>query len=182
MKIELDELLCTKYPQLFRLRHASVHNTALCWGFECGDGWFKIIDLLCLNITRHLEWCRGQRAKDLWYNRRLKRAVKHDDYKILLNPKTAHLEYYQQDCQRKLEEAKLGICRQPPRPKVNKVVVQQVKEKFGTLRFYYTGGDEVIDGMVQMAESMSAVTCEQCGMPGRERGGSWIKTCCDQHA
>ena len=46
---------------------------------------------------------------------------------------------------------------------VPQVVVSQVKEKFGTLRFYYMGGDDIIDGMVRMAESMSGVTCEGCG-------------------
>ena len=49
-------------------------------------------------------------------------------------------------------------------------MADQVKEKFGTLRFYYTGGDDRIDGMVRMAESMSAVTCETCGAPGKLRG------------
>jgi hypothetical protein len=65
---------------------------------------------------------------------------------------------------------------------VLQVVADQVKEKFGTLRFYYSGGDDVIDGMVRMAESMSAVTCEQCGCPGKQRSGGWIRTLCDEHA
>jgi pyruvoyl-dependent arginine decarboxylase (PvlArgDC) len=58
------------------------------------------------------------------------------------------------------------------------VTLDQVKEKFGTLRFYYTGGDEHISGMVRMAESMSAVTCESCGNPGEQTRGGWIKTTC----
>jgi len=61
------------------------------------------------------------------------------------------------------------------------VTVVQVKEKFGTLRFYYDGGDDKIDGMVRMAESMSAVTCEECGRPGTSTGGGWIRTLCDEH-
>jgi hypothetical protein len=61
------------------------------------------------------------------------------------------------------------------------VVVDQVKEKFGGLRFYYTGGDDLIDGMVRMAESMSEVTCEECGYPGTTRGGGWVRTLCDKH-
>jgi hypothetical protein len=64
---------------------------------------------------------------------------------------------------------------------VKQVVAVQVKEKFGSLRFYYEGGDETIDGIVTMAESMSGVTCEQCGSPGVQRGSSWIKTLCDKH-
>jgi hypothetical protein len=61
------------------------------------------------------------------------------------------------------------------------VVVVQIKEKFGGLRFYYEGGDEHVSGMVRMAESWAARTCEECGHPGRSRNGSWIKTLCDEH-
>ncbi len=61
------------------------------------------------------------------------------------------------------------------------LVAVQVKEKFGGLRFYYEGGDEVIDGMVRMAESWASVTCETCGKPGHMRTGGWIRTLCDEH-
>jgi len=64
---------------------------------------------------------------------------------------------------------------------VSQVTVDQVKEKFGTLRFYYTGGDDYIRGMVTMAESMSGVICEECGKPGTSTGGGWIKTVCIEH-
>jgi hypothetical protein len=59
------------------------------------------------------------------------------------------------------------------------VVVEQIKEKFGGLRFYYQGGDEYIHGMVTMAESIADITCESCGNPGKRRGGGWIHTYCD---
>lgn len=61
------------------------------------------------------------------------------------------------------------------------VVVQQIKEKFGGLRFYYQGGNDMVDGMVRMAESWAARTCEECGKPGKSRSGGWIKTLCDEH-
>jgi|APCry1669193128_1035447.scaffolds.fasta_scaffold12548_6 hypothetical protein len=61
---------------------------------------------------------------------------------------------------------------------VPQVVVQQVKEKFGSLRFYYQGGDEYVAGLVSMAESMSGVTCESCGVPGETRRGGWIRVLC----
>ena len=64
---------------------------------------------------------------------------------------------------------------------VRQVVVTQIKEKFGGLRFYYEGGDDMIDGMVRMAESWAARTCETCGNPGRSRSGGWIRTLCDVH-
>jgi hypothetical protein len=65
---------------------------------------------------------------------------------------------------------------------VPQVTLDQVKEKFGTLRFYYTGGDEYISGLVSMAESMSGVICEVCGNPGERVGGGWITTLCKEHA
>ena len=64
---------------------------------------------------------------------------------------------------------------------VEQVVVAQIKEKFGGLRFYYDGGDEHISGMVRMAESWASHTCEECGKPGRSREGGWIRTLCDEH-
>tara|TARA_Y100000034_G_scaffold137014_1_gene218482 strand:- start:32596 stop:33000 length:405 start_codon:yes stop_codon:yes gene_type:complete len=59
-------------------------------------------------------------------------------------------------------------------------VAVQVKEKFGTLRFYITGGDEYTDGMITMAEAMSEITCEECGMPGTLRKSGWWRTRCDK--
>ena len=54
----------------------------------------------------------------------------------------------------------------------------QVKEKYGTLRFYYDGGNEFISGLVSMAEGMSGRICERCGCPGTQNTVGWIKTLC----
>ena len=105
-------------------RHGAVTETAMCWGFSCGDGWYNILNSLMSNIQGHIDW------------------------------------------KNKKEEV------------VPQVTLDQVKEKFGTLRFYYTGGDDYIRGLVSMAESMSAVTCEECGNPGKQTHGGWIKTTC----
>lgn len=64
---------------------------------------------------------------------------------------------------------------------VPQVIATQVKEKFGGLRFYYDGGDDHISGMVRMAESWAANTCETCGNPGTIRHGGWIRSLCDKH-
>ncbi len=61
------------------------------------------------------------------------------------------------------------------------VVVAQIKEKFGGLRFYYDGGDEYVQGMVRMAEVWAGRSCEECGSSGKTRGGGWIRTLCDHH-
>ena len=62
------------------------------------------------------------------------------------------------------------------------VVITQIKEKFGGLRFYYDGGDDRVFGMVSMAEAWADHTCEECGNPGKARHTGWIKTLCDEHA
>jgi hypothetical protein len=64
---------------------------------------------------------------------------------------------------------------------IPQVVVTQVKEKFGSLRFYYDGGDEYIAGLVDMAEAISEVTCEVCGTPGETRQVGWHKVLCETH-
>ena len=64
---------------------------------------------------------------------------------------------------------------------VAQVTVNQIKEKFGGLRFYYSGGDDVVDGMVRIAEVWASRSCETCGAPGKSREGGWIKTLCDHH-
>ncbi len=56
----------------------------------------------------------------------------------------------------------------------------QIKEKFGTLRMYSTGGDEFISGVLSAAEEKSYETCERCGNPGsRNTEGYWITTLCE---
>ena len=64
---------------------------------------------------------------------------------------------------------------------VPQVTVEQIKEKFGGLRFYYQGGDDTIAGMVRMAEAWADASCEECGAPGTQRNGGWIRTLCDLH-
>jgi hypothetical protein len=125
MRLELDKLLCEKYPKMMVNRNKDMKETCMCWGFECGDGWFNILDQLMGNIQHHIDW----------KNRK--------------------------------EEV------------VAQVTLDQVKEKFGTLRFYYSGGDDAIDGMVRMAESMSGVTCEECSAPAKTHGPGWIRTICE---
>lgn len=145
MKTELDEQLCAKYPKIFVNRHADMKTTAMCWGFECGDGWYNILDKLCGNIQSHIDWSIKNNAWDLEWNK------EHPE-----EPRTV-------------------------REIVHQVVATQVKEKFGGLRFYYDGGDDYISGLSSMAESMSVVTCEDCGAPGQQRSGGWIRTLCNLH-
>jgi hypothetical protein len=59
--------------------------------------------------------------------------------------------------------------------------VSQIKQKFGTLRFYAYGGSERIDALVESAECASEITCDVCGGRGRLRNSGWISVRCDEH-
>lgn len=47
-----------------------------------------------------------------------------------------------------------------------KIAIAQVKSKFGSLRFYYDGGDDYIRGMVSFAEALSSKVSEDSGKWG----------------
>jgi len=52
MNNENDKYLSEKYPKMFRDRYGDMKKTCMVWGFECGDGWFTLLDELC----RKLQW------------------------------------------------------------------------------------------------------------------------------
>jgi hypothetical protein len=66
-------------------------------------------------------------------------------------------------------------------PAAQEVIATEVKEKFGTLRFYVRGGDAYIRALIEAAEARSSTICELDGMPGRLRRqpGQAQKTRCD---
>ena len=43
MDEELDKKLCDTFPKLYSNRYKSMMETCMCWGFDCGEGWHKII-------------------------------------------------------------------------------------------------------------------------------------------
>lgn len=123
MHQNLENYMILSYPELFPLGYNKEQNFGIStYGFECGDGWFMILDNLCSSIY-----------------------------------------YY---CKHK---------------KIDFPKVVQVKEKFGTLRFYTNGHDDTIDKLISFAEAMTTSTCEVCGNIGKTRNGGWIRTLCDTH-
>ena len=57
----------------------------------------------------------------------------------------------------------------------------QIKEKYGGLRVYFSGGDKYIEGLVSMAEAMSYKICDVCGNKGEANKTGWISTRCEAH-
>ena len=161
MREELDKKLCDKYPLIFRDRDAPMTHTAMCWGFECGDGWYNIIDVLCGKL----------------YSDYLSAKSRYDFVKDRVGEKmyTGSGDI--------ITQGEIDLRKQLMDEEASKVPVAfQVKEKMGGLRFYIDGSTDKHQNYISFAESMSVRTCEQCGAPGECRGRSWLYTACDQHA
>lgn len=188
MKTELEKKLLEKYPHFFQhdlpiysgdSTKEVLENTVkllnqkemvlpIQFGFECGDGWYMLLDELMANIQNRIEnvnrWRKRGKHKykflEKWsYNLRIRSAQKQKMRK------------------------KLGEWIEKNSPKIYEppltIQIDQIKEKFGGLRFYFTGGDDYIDGLVSMAENLSYHICEICGSTkdiGYTKG--WITTMC----
>ncbi len=57
----------------------------------------------------------------------------------------------------------------------------QLKEKFGTGRWYLSGGTEAMHDIVEKWEDATCSICETCGKPGELRGRGWLYTACWDH-
>lgn len=171
MKDELDKQLCEKYPKIFKNRGASMMESCMHWGIECGDGWYDVIDLMCEAMSSTYSTSVEVDAE---------RAIA-----LGLEPSTCGggTKYY------------LAV-------NTPQVIADQVKEKFGGLRFYFhlefeypfrdlaygpnalprakkiaDGYSSHMDGIVHMAETMADRTCEVTGKRGELHvGGGWYRT------
>lgn len=159
MRKELDEALCAKYPLVFKDRNEDMRHTAMCWGFECGDGWYNIIDTLCSHLTSDYRQAKSR----------------YDDIKDKLGQPNWRKDIITQEV---IDEAKAKMDEE-----ASKVpVAVQVKEKFGGLRFYVQAATDKHYNYISFAESMSYKTCEECGAPGKTYTDGWHMTLCDIHA
>lgn len=175
MKPELDEKLVKAFPLLYGDRHGSMQETAMCWGFSCGDGWFNIIwDLSSklepliqkfIDDNPDLECSKCGCEKSRHYAHKTPTPGRclsiHERYDSDEPPPG---NYYACFCDRY----------EATHPKAS-----QVKEKFGGLRFYMTCGTGEIFDLIDGAEALSYETCEECGSPGESRDTGWIRTLCD---
>lgn len=186
MKTELQNKLLNKYPQFFRtdrkiytgeksmneeiieLRNQKEMVTPIQFGFECGNGWYTILDELMGEIQNHIENVNRNRKYEFKY-----KWMWNLSYKLRIRTSAK---------QKNLRAIGEWIYEKAPR--VNKpdmtINISQIKEKFGGLCFYISGGDNYIDGLISMAEAMSYQTCEICGSTknvGKTEG--WITVMCE---
>lgn len=176
MDDKLDRYLVLKYPKLFVNRYKTPMESCLSFGFECGDGWFWLIDNLCDSIQSYID----NNSKQY----RIKNKFFRYTHKFLRDrglPYKLKNKFLRNIVSKIFDE--LNRLEREEYETIPQVTVDQVKEKFGTLRFYYSGGDETINGMVWLAEHMSYNICEVCGSTkniGSTTG--WIRTLCEDCA
>ena len=130
-------------------RHPDLFQKSENFEFSIGNGWYDIIDTLCGMISYRVENAKS----------RLKYAMENPDVKF-----TKPITELEKDVANALEELPS---------------IAQVKEKFGTLRFYVDGGTEEMHHYIDFAEAMTAHVCEECGNPGKSRSGNWVKVLCN---
>jgi len=136
---ELQDKLFEKYPSLFENKNKSPMSSPMCFGIECGDGWYELLSSVCWRISSH---------------------EKNIEERIAIRNKNG----------RENDQSDLEYC---------SVKFDQIKEKFGGLRIYFSGGDDYVEGVVDMAGEYSYKICEVCGNPGKPNKGGWIVTLCD---
>ena len=171
MKKENDEFLVKKFPEIFADRYKDMRVTAMCWGFDCGDGWFDLIYNLCKSIQSHINFNSKRTRIKNKHLRWLYKIIFNLSNKVLKNKRRYKFNEWIGKMFDKLEKEEYE--------KFTQVVASQVKEKYGGLCFYYYGGDDYIDGMVSFAEQMSYKICEICGTNqnvGKTKG--WVVTIC----
>ena len=50
MNIELQKRLFNQYHKIFIQRTLPPNKSCMCFGIECGDGWYKLINVLCKQL------------------------------------------------------------------------------------------------------------------------------------
>jgi len=196
MNKENTKKLLEKYPNIFRQAHLSIHDSCMARLFECGDGWYQIIDTLCSTIQFRIDNPQYINATP-WYKKsinwvivKINNCLFYISYKIAKeDPNRCHVYY---DGQYDKLPALTRILRKLGgllpmfketyiKPNVKPLEFGQVKEKFGQLTIYPDYSNDELNGMISMASAMSYKICEVCGKPGNlcVRGNyDWYKTLC----
>lgn len=179
----LQTCLMEKYPTLFRMEGGKMLSPPC--GIYAPVGWYKLIDDCCASIVEY------QSNNNITVNQKISSRVGYNICKcihyVLSEFRKFFMPYIYQDTELLKEIANISVklkslqynkfSRFISKPK-DPVYICQIKEKFGTLRFYVDGGDEIINGIIRHAEFISSRTCEVTGNLGalcNSRGG-WFKT------
>lgn len=151
MKLELQKKLFEKYPKIFKQKDLPMTQTCMCWGIETPDSWYPILDALCWKIQ---DICDRGEQKYVRY------PFGNFLSKLFKNPRL-YGRWIKKD--------------------VKQLEAVQVKEKFGTLRFYNTGGNNTTEELICMAEALTGEICADCGSFNNVKAtGGWITYLCEK--
>jgi hypothetical protein len=167
MRKEFDELLCSKYPLIFKDRHGDMTKTAMVWGFECSDGWFTLIDNLCRQLMNDVTQCQYR--------------LERQEHMATVTDRSEWNQWQLDN----FSDEQLQLARTELAEAMAKVpVAVQVKEKFGGLRFYVHGGTDKHHALISFAEELSYKICEDCGamQDTKTYTQGWNRTLCPTHA
>jgi hypothetical protein len=184
-----EEKLMSKFPNLFPKDAEGYSKSPEC-DLWCPIGWESLVETLCSSINHHVEnnqtWIPKYvkyHAVCIWIHKHLfiHRILTYVSRAIdpVVYPPSGLLPASKADELRRASPIltqlvrrvrKLNSFLSPTRRFTKKtippVTIQQVKEKFGGLRFYYSGGDERVSGMVSFAEQLSYKICKETGERG----------------
>ena len=164
MSPDLDKKLCEEFPEIFKNRYGDKRSTAMCWGFDVGDGWYGILRFLCQQLMA--DYNRAKRDYDY-----CKKMIEVEDKSAWRD--WHHQTYTQEELENRKQ--KLDKCHIP--------VAAQVKEKFGGLRFYVESATDDHYQKISFVESLSYSVCEECGTTKDVHvfNLGWIRTLCVEH-
>ncbi len=166
MKRELDEQLCKIAPHLFTDRNGDMRDTCMTWGFDCGDGWYNLLADAAQKLeTLVVQWIATNPYQNEFPSWIFSRYNMHVSLQWRCYSFLAIWGWLL---------IGLGLRR----PAAWWPRASQVKEKFGTLRFYMTGGTDEMYDITDEAQCKSDTICETCGQPGKLRGRGWLYTRC----
>jgi hypothetical protein len=208
MNKELTQKLVRRFPVIYQGFYDPMSVTCMCWGFDHGDGWFDILWQLSLAIEDELGYTPWQKelflVKKVWskiWNKLIYKLspVRRDEtimekgadnvWRRTVTKKAeptwdqyvAWALFGKMKKVGKFEVERLGLKYWAWHPYTG-FAVTQVKEKFGTLRYYTGASNDRIDRYINMATMLSAHTCEVCGTDGKLIcDGGWYRTVCGNH-
>ena len=180
--MDFEQKLMNKYPELFHKKEDGSLE-CLC-GVWVPEGWETIVDELCGAITSYTKGCyqseRVITSKMYYFWQGCYKFLdwNHKQF-VKLFPSCNKWEYnkpfiifFDKFRNRSYKYVAFNKVYSPP------VKIDQIKSKFSDLRFYYSGGDKKVDGMVTFASYLASKTCEVSGEKGElcSSNGGWYKT------
>ena len=173
MKEELEKSLIEKYPEFFQGHKLPPTQSLMCFGCECDDGWYQIIENLCGYIKSLIHRDHTLYVKDELFS---KERTNNWDQNIVHVPApeivftqikekyaTLRIYYYIKAMQEDF----------PGREKLNLDLLEK----------HYWEIDQRIQSAIDFAEYISSKTCEVTGLPGSlHHKGFWYKTLCPSQA